>query len=48
MQIKIQEQTLGTVQNQQELQVVTPIPIILVQRGNLLVHQEETHQKSNL
>jgi hypothetical protein len=37
MQIKIQEQTVGTVQNHQEWQGVIPIPIILVQRGNHLV-----------
>jgi hypothetical protein len=47
MQIKIQVQTVGTVQNQQELQGATPILITLVKQGILLVHQEEIHQKSN-
>lgn len=48
MQIKIQEQTVGTVQNHQEWQGVIPILITQAQQENLLVHQEETHQKSNL
>ena len=47
MQIKIQVQTVGTVQNHQEWEGVIPIPIIRAPRGNLLVQEEETHQKSN-
>jgi hypothetical protein len=44
MQIKIQVQTVGTVQNQQERQGATPILIIPVKRGILQAETEEIHQ----
>lgn len=44
MQIKIQVQTVGTVQNQQERQGATPILIIPVKRGILQAKTEEIHQ----
>ena len=44
MQIKIQVQTVGTVQNQQERQGATPILIIPVKRGILQAETEETQQ----
>jgi len=47
MQIKIQVQTVGKVQNHQEWQRVILIPIIRAQRVNHLVQEKETHQKSN-
>jgi hypothetical protein len=44
MQIKIQVQTVGTVQNQQERQGATPILIIPVKRGILQAEIGEIHQ----
>lgn len=44
MQIKIQVQTVGTVQNQLERQGATPILIIPVKRVILQAETEEIHQ----